>query len=413
MKINEKLDKAYKSHLTNDKQKTTSSEDGKISEKNHQTRDFKKKKMIKQQDGTLSGKLLNENDNNKYFDNSRTYFKQDTTENLIKSGISGLKKAAKFLLLLGAEEAAKIMRHLKPDEIEKVSREIASIDRMETSEANQILTEFGKLVQSNTRPVEGGFDTAEKLLTAAFGTERARDVLRKAVPEESKPFQFMMEYDSRTISILFKDESPQVISVVLPYLNPKIAGEVIVKLPDSVRPEIVKRIARLGKLDQNIIHHIEDGFKDKIRRLGSVQTEDLDGKSALAAILRHVDTSTEEILLDHIESDNPELSESIRQKLFTIDDILRVGNRDMQKILKTLDENTIAMLMKGKSPAFRDKIFESVSQNRRILIKEEYEIIGAIPREESERITRNFLEIFKRKFDAGELFLIGDEDLIE
>ncbi|MCX7024129.1 MAG: flagellar motor switch protein FliG [Spirochaetes bacterium] len=337
----------------------------------------------------------------------------EIAEGLLKSGLPGIQKAAKFLLLLGSEEAASVIRHLKPDEIEKVSREIAAIDRIDTVEANQILAEFGWLVKTRGGSVEGGFGTAEKMLVAAFGEERARDVLRKAVPGDSRPFQFLSVYDAKGISTLLKDESPQVLSVVLPYLDPKLAGEVIVNLPNAARSEVVKRIARLEKVDPEVLLRMEEGFREKIRKIGSVEVEEVDGRSALAAILRHVDTSMEESLLDHIGEDNPELSDDIRERLFTVDDILRVEDRDMQKALKGMDERAVAMIMKGKSQAFRDKLLENVSQNRRIIIKEEYDILGAVRRDESERATREFMEIFKRKLDAGELNLHGDDELVD
>ncbi len=334
-------------------------------------------------------------------------------EGLFKSGLSGIQKAAKFLLLLGADEAAKVIRHLKPDEIEKVSREIASIDRIDTVEANQILAEFGWLVKTRGGSVEGGFGTAEKMLVAAFGEDRARDVLRKAVPADTKPFQFLAVYDAKDLLPLLKDESPQVLSVVLPYLDPKTAGELIVKLSAAARSEVVKRIARLEKVGPETVARMEEGFREKLRRMGSVRSEEVDGRSALASILRHVDSSVEESLLDHIGEDNPELSDDIRERLFTVDDILRVADRDMQKVLKPMDERAVALVMKGKSQAFRDKLLDNVSQNRRLIIKEEYDILGAVRRDESERATREFMEIFKRKLDSGDLVLHGDDDLVD
>lgn len=340
-------------------------------------------------------------------------FGVEKTEALLKTGVPGIEKAAKFLLLLGQEEAAKVIRHMKPDEIERVSRAIAGIDRIDTIEANEILTEFGWLVKTQGASIEGGAETAQRMLAAAFGDDKARELLRKAVPESAKPFQFLNDFDPKELVALLRSESPEVMSVLLPYLEPRLASAVIVSLADSVRTEVVRRIARLEKVDPEVLRSMEEGIKEKIRRIGHSATEDVDGRSALANILRHVDTDLEESILNNLEEDNRDLSDSIRERLFTLEDILRVPNRDVQKRLRDLSEREIALVLKGKSSEFRDKIFQNVSQTRRLIIQEEYEILGAQRREDVEKGTRDFLAWFKQRWEDGELSLEGDEDLVD
>jgi len=338
---------------------------------------------------------------------------RDKTEALLKTGVPGIEKAAKFLLLLGQEEAAKVIRHLKPDEIERVSRSIAAIDHIDTLEANEILTEFGWLVKTKGGSIEGGAEIAQSMLAAAFGDDKARELIRKAVPESAKPFQFLNDFDPKELVALMHNESPEVMSVLLPYLEPKLASSVIVNMPDAMRGEVVRRIARLEKVDPEVLRHMEEGVREKIRRLGHSATEEVDGRSALANILRHVDSDLEESILSNLEEENQQLSDSIRERLFTLDDILRVPNRDVQKRLRDLSEREIALVLKGKSTAFRDKIFQNVSQTRRIIIQEEYEILGAQRREDVEGGTRDFLAWFKKRWEDGELSLEGDEDLVD
>lgn len=347
-------------------------------------------------------------------DRPSTAQETDRTEALLKTGgVPGIEKAAKFLLLLGQEEAAKVIRHLKPDEIERVSRAIADIDRIDTIEANEILTEFGWLVKTKGAAIEGGAETAQRMLAAAFGDDKARELLRKAVPESAKPFQFLNDFDPRELVALLRNESPEVMSVLLPYLEPRLASSVIVNLPDPIRGEVVRRIARLEKVDPEVLRNMEEGVREKIRRLGHSATEEVDGRSALANILRHVDSGLEESILSNLGEENPDLSDSIREKLFTLDDILRVPDREIQKRLRDLSEREIALVLKGKSAAFRDKIFQNVSQTRRIIMQEEYEILGAQRREDVERATRDFLVWFKKRWEDGELSLEGDEDLVD
>lgn len=336
------------------------------------------------------------------------------SENYLKTGKPGIEKAAKFLLLLGRDEAANVIRHLKPDEIEKVSREIARIDRIDTVEANEILTEFGWLAKTQAASLEGGPEIAESMLAAAFGAERAREVFRKAVPESRKPFSFLNDFDARQLLVLFKDESPQMIAMILPYIDAKLASGVISELSKPTRSDVIQRIARLDRSSPDVIERVEAVLRDKAAKIGRVDSgERIDGAAVLAGILKHVDGGLEGTILSGIEEDNPTLSQDIRERLFTADDVLRVANRDMQKGLRDLSERDIALVLKGKSQAFRDKILSNVSQGKRTMVLEEYEIMGTVRRDEADKATKSFIDFYKKRWEAGDLILEGDDDLID
>jgi len=337
-----------------------------------------------------------------------------TSESFIKTGASGIEKAAKFLLLLGQDEAANVIRHLKPAEIEKVSREIANIDRIDTTEANEILTEFGWLAKTQGANLEGGPEIAERMLQAAFGADKAKEVLRKAMPESIRPFAFLNDFDARQLMVLLKDESPQMLAMILTYIEPKLASGVLSELPTAIRADVIKRIARLDRASPDVIERIEVVLRDKAARIGRTDVgERIDGAAVLAGILKHIDGDLEDSILSGIDEDNPDLSRNIRERLFTIDDILRVPDRTMQKGLRELSEHDIALILKGKSQEFRDKVLANVSQGKRTMVLEEYDIMGTVRRDEAEKATRGFLEYYKRRWEAGELVLDGDDDLID
>lgn len=336
------------------------------------------------------------------------------SENYIKTGIPGIEKAAKFLLLLGRDEAATVIRHLKPAEIEKISREIARIDRIDTDEANEILTEFGWLAKTQGANLEGGPEIAESMLAAAFGEERAKEVFRKAVPEYSKPFVFLNDFEARQLMILFKDESPQMIAMILPYINPKLASGVISELPQAIRSDVIQRIARLERSTPEVMERVETALRDRAARIGRTDTgERIDGAAVLAGILKHVDGGLEDTILSGIEEENPVLSKDIRDRLFTAEDLLRVSNRDMQKGLRDLSERDIALVLKGKSQPFRDKVLTNISQGKRTMVLEEYDIMGTVRRDEAEKATKTFIAFYKRKWEDGDLVLEGDDDLVD
>jgi len=338
----------------------------------------------------------------------------NTSESYIKTGRPGIEKAARFLLLLGKDEAANVIRHLKPDEIERVSREIALIDSLSTEEANSILTEFGWLAKTKGVSLQGGPEIAESMLKAAFGNEKAKEVIKKAVPDTYKPFSFLENYEAKQLIVLFKEETPQLSAMILPFLSPKLASAIISELPVNLRTEIVKRIAKLEPSPPDVLERVEAALRDKAARIGRVDAgEAINGAEVLAGILRHVDSSLESSILGGIEENDPELSKNIKDRLFTKEDLLRIGDRDMQKQLRELSEQEIALILKGKSQAFRDKILNNVSQAKRILILEEYDILGTVRREDVERATKAFLGFFKKSWEEGSLVLEGDEDLID
>ena len=336
------------------------------------------------------------------------------SERLIKTGIPGTEKAAKFLLLLGQDEAAKVLRHMKPDEIEAISRHIAKIDRIDTVEANEILTEFGWLVRTQGESLEGGPDTAERMLVAAFGAEKAKELLRKAVPESRRPFAFLNDFDAKQLIALFKDESAQVLAMILPYLEPKLASAVVSELSDGARTEVIKRIAKLDRMSPEVLERVEQVLRDKIARVGRPESaERVDGAAVLAGILKHVGGDLEGRILRGLEDEHPELSEDIRERLFTMDDVLRVPDRELQRKLREYDEKELALILKGKSQAWRDKLLSNVSQSKRMLTLEEYDIMGTVRRDEVDKATRYFLAYFKKRWEDGELVLEGDDELVD
>lgn len=336
------------------------------------------------------------------------------SETLLKTGLPGIEKAAKFLLLLGRDEAAAVIRHLKPAEVEQVSRAIAAIDTIDTAEANEILTEFGWLAKTQGAGLEGGPETAKVMLEAAFGKDKADGLYKRAVPDTRKPFDFLDGFDAKQLLVLLKNESPQMIAMILPYLDPKSASGLISELPKAARTDVIKRVARLDKTSPEVIERVEAVLRDRAVALGRSEVgQEIDGASVLAGILKHVDGGLEESILSGIEEDDPALSKDIRERLFTIDDVLRVPSRDMQRGLRDLTERDIALLLKGKSQAFRDKVLENVSQGKKTIVLEEYDIMGTVRRDEADKATKSFVEFFKRRWEDGNLVLEGDDDLVD
>jgi flagellar motor switch protein FliG len=171
-------------------------------------------------------------------------------------------------------------------------------------------------------------------------------------------------------------------------------------------------VARLEKVAPEVLRSVEEGIRERIRKIGTVSHEEIDGKAALAGILRHVDPRVEEQVLDALGEESPELSKNVRERLFTLEDILRVSDRALQKALRDFQDRDLALLLKGREEAFKDKILRNVSSNRRALVMDEHSILGAVRREDADEAAREFLSYLKRAWEEGDLVLEGEDDLV-
>jgi len=326
---------------------------------------------------------------------------------------SGYGKAAKFLLLLGQEEAANVLRHLKPEEVEKLSKEIVKVDRIPSEEARSILEEFGVLAQGRGLGSNGGIAAAQSMLATAFGEEKGASILRKAVPESVKrPFEFLNQLDPSQVILAMKEEPVAVAAVILSYLSPKQASAVIRQMTPDQQHETIKRIATLESIAPDVIAKMEEGIREKISRQGRVETESVDGAAALANILRYLGPEDERSILEDLDEANPEIGRSIRERLFTLEDILQVSDRQLQAVLRDWATKDLALLLKGKDDGFRKKILANVSTNRRTVVLEEYDYIGPARREDVDGMTRRFLNEFKSMHEAGKLIVATDDDIV-
>ena len=398
MKIKDRLAEAYGSQKQTGNAETPPVQSQKVSDKNQQAAKVSEKKQHDEQ--KLSGK-------------DGLIKATETSKNFIKTGLKGTEKAAKFLLLIGQEEAAKVIKHLKPKEIEAITKEIASIDHIETEEANSILLEFGWLAKNNAHLLHGGETIAEQMLASAFGEAKAKELLRKAVPEAVKPFAFLEDFTPEQIQLLLKNESSQVVALILPFLDPKTASQFLTLLAPPLRADIVKRIANMQKTDQEVIRKVEEVLKERLRSIESQTTqEEIDGAAVLATILKHGGANLENDILNELELSHPDITETIKNQLFTLDDLHKLPHREIQKCLRNWNEKDIALLLKGKADAIKDLILSNVSQSKRTIIMEEYDILGAVRKEEVNKKTQEFLNYFKLKIERGELVLEDDDGFV-
>ena len=321
------------------------------------------------------------------------------------------RRVAKFLMLIGVEEAAKILPHLSSEQVEKIIPELATIHSIDKAEAALILEEFKSLTEQARE--SGGVNTARNILEKAFGPQKAGELIEKTVPfKNGKPFEYLSEADGEKISAVLKDESASIRALVCSHLPPKKAAEFINQLPDAEKAEVIVRLSKLTKMSPDIIAKIDETLQKKLNSLVTEKSDSIDGKSVLASILKQMDSSREEQLLEKISSSDPALSEELREKLFTFDDIINADDKFLQKKLQQMSDEDIAFVIHYKKEDFRKKILFNVSENRRKIILEEEDRHTPMRKTDVEKFTSLFFASLRRAWEEGKLFIKGRNDEI-
>ena len=333
---------------------------------------------------------------------------QDQTEQ--KDSI--FRRVAKFLLIIGEDEAAKILPHLSEAQIEKIIPEIASIRSVDKDEADSILAEFNSLLQ-NARQA-GGVETAREMLTKVYGKEKANQMLEKTVPfSGARPFDYLSDSDSERIYILLKDENIGVQAMVLSHLQPQKAASVINQMNPEEKKEIVLRLAKMEPVSPDILKRVDRTLREKSLRQTSQKAEKIDGKNALAQILKKMSPSAENDIIASLSASDPDLGMDLRSRLFTMEDVINADDRFIQEQLRLLDDQTLCLLIAANPDDFRNKILDNVSSTRRQDVLSIEEINKPFRRSDCERVTSEFFATLRRAYEDGKLIIHGrDEDFV-
>ena len=319
------------------------------------------------------------------------------------------RRVAKFLLIIGVDEAAKILPHLTEEQTEKIIPEIASIRSVSPEETRQILEEFETLLK-NARE-GGGIDTAREILRKAYGEKKAKELIDKSVPFPlEKPFEYLNDIDNERINLLLKEESVQVKVLILSHLNPKKAASVINLMDSKEKSEVAFRLLKLEPVSPEVIKNLDEVLHKKVLLQNSQRTNSLDGKNILAEILKKMSFSTENSILSKISTEEPSLANDLRERLFTVDDVVSSDDRFVQETLMMYSNYEIACLVYKREEKFTKKIFQCISQGRVSQVQEELNINQTFLKSECDKIYSKFLNTLRNAFEEGKLFIKNRTD---
>ena len=330
--------------------------------------------------------------------------------------LTGIQKAAILLIALGPERSALIFKHLKEEEIEDLTLEIANTRSVTPQAKEEVINEFYGVCLAQQYIAEGGISYAKELLEKALGNEKALDVIGKLTASlQVKPFEFIRKTEASQLLNFIQDEHPQTIALILSYLNAGQAALIISALPPDRQSDVAKRIAMMDRTSPDVIKEVEKILESKLSSLVNQDYTIIGGVDAVVDILNTVDRSTEKHIMETLEIDEPELADEIRKKMFVFEDILLLDDRAIQRVLRDVDNSDLAIALKGANEEVQNAIFNNLSKRLALMIREDMEFMGPVRMKDVEEAQQKIVNTIRRLEDASEIVISrggGDEIVV-
>ena len=318
------------------------------------------------------------------------------------SEMDGIQKAAILLITLGPEKAAVVFKHLKEDEIEQLTLEIANTRSVTPAQKEQVLNEFYEVCLAQQYIAEGGIGYAKDLLQKALGESKAQEVLGKLTASlQVRPFEFIRKTEASQILNFIQDEHPQTIALILSYLSPQQAAGIISSLTPDKQTDVAKRIAMMDRTSPDVIKEVENILEQK---LASLVSQDY---TIVGGVEKHI--------MENLEIEEPELADEIRKKMFVFEDILMLDDRSIQRVLREVENSELAVALKNANEEVQNVIFNNMSTRLVDMIKEDMEYMGPVRLKDVEEAQQKIVNIIRKLEDSAEIVISrggGDEIIV-
>lgn len=331
------------------------------------------------------------------------------------SEISGVRKAAILLIALGPETSSQILKSLPDSLIQAVTYEIANIEYVSPEERELVVGEFMEMAAAKEFFLDGGIDYAKDLLTKALGGQRAKeviDILTQAQQKE-RPFAIARKADPQRLTNVLINEHPQVIALIMCYMQPDKAAIVLSEFPLELQSEVAERIGKINRTSPAVIKQIEEILESKFSGFIDGEVETIGGVKSLVEILNSVDRSTEKNIIGVLESKEPDLAEEVKANLFVFEDIINLDKNSIQRILREIDNDDLILALKGASEEVADLIYANMSQRAGEMIREDLQFMGPVRLSAVEEAQQKIVAIIRMLDEAGEILMgRGDQDSV-
>ncbi len=323
------------------------------------------------------------------------------------------QKAAILLISLGPEVSSQVFRHLREDEIEKLTLEIASQRKVTQEQKEKVLDKFHSLLVAKEYISAGGLDYAREVLEKALGPEKAVSIINRLTSSlQIRPFDFARKTDPSQLLNFIQNEHPQTIALIMAYLTPEQSAAIISNLPADRQVEVSKRIALMDRTSPDVLKDVERVLERKLSSLATQDFTTAGGVDAIVEMLNRVDRTTERTIIENLEVQNPELAEEIKRKMFVFEDIVMLDDRSLQMVLREIDQKDLALALKASSGEVGEKIYKNMSKRASEMLREEIEYMGPVRIRDVEESQQKIVNVIRRLEESGEIIVSrgkGDE----
>ncbi|HVB88423.1 MAG TPA: flagellar motor switch protein FliG [Candidatus Dormibacteraeota bacterium] len=331
---------------------------------------------------------------------------------LAAAEITGLQKAAILLIPLGDDAATAIYRHLNETELQQITEQIASLQSVPPDRANQVLTEFHRLTITQESIAAGGIEVASKMLTQAFGETTAKALLEQvaaAHEETAQLFESLQKTDPQQLVRFVESEHPQTIAMVLAHMGTRTASSLLVLLPEKLRGHVVKRLAEMQACSPEMAQKISQVLHRKIEAIGDQVRRSYGGVKIAAELLNRIDPKVSKSILENVESEDAKLALSIRNSMFTFEDLLSVPESGIRDLLSSVDKKSLATALKGAPEDLKNHIFKTMSSRAVEMLKEDMEALGPVRAQTVVQAQQEIVQAARTLETEGKLVLNNDQ----
>ncbi len=330
--------------------------------------------------------------------------------------ITGRQKAAILIVSLGPEIAAQVYKHLGDQEIEELTLEIAALRELRAQDRTAVMEEYRALSEAQSYVNSGGLGYAREVLERAMGSQKAVDILRRLTQNlQVRPFDLVRRAEPQQVLGFIQNEHPQTIALILTYLQPQQAAEILGGLGPERQADVARRMALMERTSPEVVREVERVLDRKLSTLVSPELAPVGGIEAVVEVLNRVDRATERTILDTLGSQDPDLAEEIKRRMFVFEDIIYLDDRSLQRVMREIDlEKDLPLALKAASTEVREKIQQNISKRAAENLQENIEFLGPVRLRDVEEAQQRIVSLVRRLEEEGEIVVArgGDDEIV-
>ncbi|GFD72813.1 flagellar motor switch protein FliG [Alteromonas sp. IB21] len=324
------------------------------------------------------------------------------------SKLEGVEKAAILLLSLSEEDAAQILKHLEPKQVQKLGAEMAKVDDMTQTKITSVHKHFIEEIQNYSTIGFQSQDFVKRALTAALGEDKAANLIDQILMGSgAKGLDSLKWMDSKQVASIIRNEHPQIQTIVLSYLEPEQSAEILAQFPEKVRLDLLMRIANLEEVQPAALQELNEIMEKQFAGQAGTQAAKMGGLKSAANIMNYLDTAIEGQLMDAIREQDEEMSQQIQDLMFVFDNLVDVDDKGIQAILREVQQDALLKAIKGADEELKDKIMRNMSKRAAEMLADDLEALGPVRISEVETAQKEILSVARRLSDSGEIMLGG------